>query len=57
MGRSTFHLAALGEDLVSKLFGTLREDGTRQYRTAYLEIGKKNGKSELVQPLPLYAFS
>ena len=32
-------------DLIKKVFGTLREDGTRQYRTVYVEIGKKNGKA------------
>ncbi|QGG47341.1 terminase large subunit [Heliorestis convoluta] len=41
-------------DLVKRLFGTLREDGTRQYRTAYVEIGKKNGKSELGAAIALY---
>ena len=38
-------------DLIKKVFGTLREDGTRQYRTVYLEIGKKNGKSEIAAAL------
>jgi phage terminase large subunit-like protein len=33
-----FILLPWERDLVSKLFGTLREDGTRQYRTAYLEL-------------------
>ena len=42
-----FKLLPWEKDLVRRLFGTLREDGTRQYRTAYVEIGKKNGKSEL----------
>ena len=49
-----FILLPWERDLVSKLFGTLREDGTRQYRTAYLEIGKKNGKSELGAAIALY---
>ncbi len=40
-------------DLIKKLFGTLRDDGTRQYRTAYVEIGKKNGKAlALSTPIP-----
>src|SRR3989337_768288 len=33
--------------LLWKLFGTLKEDAYRQYRTCYVEIPKKNGKSEL----------
>ena len=27
-------------------FSTLNEDGTRQYRTCYLGVGRKNGKTE-----------
>jgi phage terminase large subunit-like protein len=49
-----FILLPWERDLVSRLFGTLREDGTRQYRTAYVEIGKKNGKSELGAAIALY---
>jgi phage terminase large subunit-like protein len=41
-------------DLIKKAFGTVREDGTRQYRTIYVEIGKKNGKSELAAAIALY---
>jgi len=32
---------------VREIFGTLKADGYRQYNTAYLEVPKKNGKSEL----------
>ena len=32
---------------VSDIFGTLKTNGYRQYNTAYLEVPKKNGKSEL----------
>ena len=35
------------EEIVSPLFGTLNDDGTRQYRTLWLEVARKNGKSEL----------
>ena len=49
-----FKLLPWEKDLVRRLFGTLREDGTRQYRTAYVEIGKKNGKSELGAAIALY---
>jgi phage terminase large subunit-like protein len=37
------------------LYGTVSpEDGRRQYRSAYISVGKKNGKSFLVGGLPLY---
>ena len=35
------------DEIIRPLFGTVNEDGSRQYRTAYLEVGRKNGKSEL----------
>jgi phage terminase large subunit-like protein len=41
-------------EVVRPLFGTLRADGTRQYRTAYIEVPRKNGKSELAAALALY---
>lgn len=48
-----FKLLPWEKDLVRRLFGTLREDGTRQYRTAYVEIGKKNGKALSIDtPIP-----
>ena len=49
-----FILLPWEKELVSKLFGTLREDGTRQYRTAYVEIPKKSGKSEIGAAIALY---
>lgn len=42
-----FELIPWQEQLLRKLFGTLTRDGLRQYRTCFLEIPKKNGKSEL----------
>lgn len=36
------------------VYGTVNENGFRQYRVAYLEIPKKNGKTELVAALALY---
>jgi phage terminase large subunit-like protein len=42
------------EKLILPAFGTLREDGNRQYRYIYVEIGKKNGKSELGAGIALY---
>jgi len=42
------------EDIVRPLFGWKREDGTRRYRTAYIEIPRKNGKSTLCAGIALY---
>jgi phage terminase large subunit-like protein len=39
---------------VRKLYGTLREDGQRQYRQALLYIPRKNGKTALAAALALY---
>jgi phage terminase large subunit-like protein len=36
------------------IFGWKRADGTRRYRTAYIEIPRKNGKSFLCSALALY---
>lgn len=41
-------------DIIRPLFGTLNKDGDRQYRTAYVEIPKKNGKSEMAAGIALY---
>lgn len=49
-----FKLLPWERELIQKLFGTLREDGTRQYHTAYVEIPKKSGKSELGAAIALY---
>jgi phage terminase large subunit-like protein len=42
------------EDVILPLFGTLKEDGLRQYRYCYLEIPKKSGKSPLAAALGIY---
>lgn len=42
------------DDIIRPLFGTLNEDGTRQYRRAYVEIPRKNGKSALAAGIALY---
>ena len=41
--------------IIREVFGTMRDDDptTRQYNTAYIEIPKKNGKSELGAALAL----
>jgi phage terminase large subunit-like protein len=42
------------EQVIKPLFGTVREEGLRQYRFCYVEIPKKNGKTELAAALALY---
>ncbi len=44
-----FHLLPWQEKIIRDVFGTMRDDDPtmRQYTTAYIEIPKKNGKSEL----------
>lgn len=42
------------DEIVAPLFGTLNPDGTRQYRFCYVEIPRKNGKSELGAAIALY---
>lgn len=48
-----FLLEEWQKKIVRELFGTLNEDGTRQYRTAYIEIPRKNGKTELAAAIAL----
>lgn len=49
-----FWLLPWQEQIVRDVFGIVKEDGTRQFRTAFIEIPKKNGKSELAAALALY---
>ena len=39
------------KDVISQVYGTVKPNGLRQYRFAYLEIPKKNGKTELIASL------
>lgn len=41
-------------DIIRPLFGWKRPDGTRRFRTAYIEIPRKNGKSSLCAGIGLY---
>lgn len=41
-------------DLVSRLFGWKRRDGTRKYRRCYVEIPRKQGKTTLAAGIALY---
>ena len=49
-----FWLLPWQEQIIRDIFGIVDDDGHRQFRTAYVEIGKKNGKSELAAAVALY---
>lgn len=49
-----FTLLPWQSQIIRDVYGTLKEDGTRQYKFAYLEIPKKNGKSEMAAGAALY---
>lgn len=49
-----FQLLPYQHDILWDVFGTMRPNGTRQYNSLYLEIPKKNGKSEFAAGLGLY---
>ncbi len=51
-----FHLEPWEQFLVGSLFGWLREDGYRRFRTAYNEVARKNGKSTLSAGVGLCLF-
>ena len=52
--RKPFELIDWQEQIIRDVFGIVDEKGNRQFRTAYVEIGKKNGKSELAAAVALY---
>ena len=49
-----FWLLPWQEQIIRDLFGIVKADGFRQFRTAYIEIPKKQGKSELAAAIALY---
>lgn len=49
-----FWLLPWQERIIRDVFGVVKEDGTRQFRTVYIEIPKKQGKSELAAAIALY---
>ena len=49
-----FELLPWQDTIIRDVFGTVKENGYRQYNTAYVEIPKKNGKSELAAGVALY---
>ena len=48
-----FDLLPWQDEIIRDLFGTVKETGYRRYNTAYIEIPKKNGKSELAAAVAL----
>ncbi len=48
-----FQLIDWQEQIIRDLFGTIKPDGYRQFTTAYVEIPKKMGKSELAAAVAL----
>ena len=49
-----FTLLPWQEQIVRDIFGIVKENGKRQFLTAYVEIPKKQGKSELAAAVALY---
>lgn len=52
--RTPFWLLPWQEQLIRDIFGIVKADGNRQFRTAFVEICKKVGKSELAAAVALY---
>ena len=49
-----FELIDWQERIIRDVFGVVKDNGCRQFNTAYIEISKKNGKSELSAAVALY---
>ena len=49
-----FDLLPWQDKIISDIFGTVKDNGYRQYNTAYVEIPKKQGKSEIAAAVALY---
>ena len=52
-GRKPFELIDWQEQIIRDIFGTIKSNGYRQFNTAYIEIPKKMGKSELAAAVAL----
>ena len=48
-----FELIGWQEEIIRDLFGILKKNGYRQFNMAYIEIPKKQGKSELAAAIAL----
>ena len=52
--KQPFILEPWQDKIVRDVFGTVTKDGKRQYRTVYVEVPRKNGKTALAAALALY---
>jgi phage terminase large subunit-like protein len=50
-----FLLLPWQHQVISDIFGTVDDDGNRVFQTGYIEVPKKNGKSELAAGIALFA--
>ena len=48
-----FELIDWQEQIIRDVFGTIKANGYRQFNTAFIEVPKKNGKSELAAAVAL----
>jgi phage terminase large subunit-like protein len=51
-----FNIQPFQEFFIKVLFGWQRKQGGRRFRKAYLEISRKNGKTELAAAIAVYCF-
>lgn len=51
-----FDLSPWQQFVIGAVFGWKRADGTRRFRTAYVEVARKNGKSTVLAGVGLYLF-
>jgi len=56
LGKRPFELSAWERPIIGNLFGWKRPDGTRRYRTAFIEVGGKNGKTPLAAGIGTYLY-
>jgi len=49
-----FKLLDWQKKIISDVFGTVKDDGYRQYNTVYIEVPKKQGKTELAAAVAIY---
>ena len=54
---SPFELIDWQEQIIRDVFGVMKPSGYRQFNTAYIEIPKKMGKSELAAAVALLAIA
>jgi len=56
LANKPFILEDWQKEYIRELFGTMNDNGTRQYRTSYVQIPRKNGKSNLAAAIALAVF-